>query len=56
MHEYEECERERTCYIDCGDYRPSRDGLNGWYEKAYAGQHLLVFDGCEEHFRKYSWS
>ena len=56
VREYEECERERTCYIDCGDYEVSRDGMNGWYDEHYAGKNQLVFEGCEEHFRKYSWS
>ncbi len=56
IREYEECERERTCYIDCGDYQPSRDGMDGWYDKHYAGQRQLVFEGCEEHFRRYAWS
>ena len=56
VREYEECERERTCYIDCGDYRTSRDGLDGHYETRYQGQRQLIFEGCEEHFRKYAWS
>lgn len=56
VREYEECERERSCYIDCGDFRPSRDGMNGWYDEAYAGKHQLVFEGAEEHFRRYAWS
>lgn len=56
IREYEECERERTCYIDTGDYRTSRDGMDGWFDKHYAGKGQLIFEGCEEHFRRYSWS
>ncbi len=56
VREYEEAERERTCYIDCGDFTSSIDGFNGWYEKHYQGRGYLVFQGVEEHYRKYAWS
>jgi hydroxymethylglutaryl-CoA synthase len=56
VREYEECERERTCYVDCGDFQPSTNGLRGWYDERYKGKGYLVFRGCEEHFRRYAWS
>lgn len=56
VREYEECERERTCWIDDGDYRVSNDGLGDLYERAYRGSGRLVFEGCEEHYRRYRWS
>lgn len=56
VREYEDCERERVCYIDSGDYQPSLDGLGGWYDERYRGKDLLVFRGCKEHYRQYDWS
>ena len=56
MREYEDIERERTCWIDQGDFVPATDGFNGWYDKYYAGKGLLVFRGIEEHYRRYGWS
>lgn len=56
VRQYEECEREHQAYIDDGDYRVSRDGLDGWYDERYRGQRRLVFVGCEQHFRRYEWS
>jgi len=56
VREYEEAERERTCYVDCGDFQPSTDGFNGWYDAHYRGKGYLVFQGCEEHYRRYAWS
>lgn len=56
VREYEECERERFCWIDEGDYRVSTDGLEGWYDRAYRGRDRLVFEGCAEHYRQYGWS
>jgi hydroxymethylglutaryl-CoA synthase len=53
---YEEAERERTCYIDCGDFEPSTNGFDGWYDRRYRGQGLLVFQGSKEHYRQYGWS
>lgn len=56
VREYEECERERCCWIDQGDYRVSTDGIRGHYDRAFRGRERLVFEGCEEHYRRYAWS
>jgi hydroxymethylglutaryl-CoA synthase len=56
VREYEDIERERTCWIDQGDFAPSTLGFDDWYERRYRGQHLLVFQGIEDHYRKYGWS
>ncbi|MCC6877885.1 MAG: hydroxymethylglutaryl-CoA synthase family protein [Sandaracinaceae bacterium] len=56
VREYEECERERTCWIDYGDFEPSTNGLGGWYADRYAGKGLLVWKGAQEHYRRYAWS
>lgn len=56
VREYEDAERERTCYIDDGDFEPATDGFGGLYEKHYRGKGLLVFRGNKEHFRQYAWS
>ena len=53
---YEEVERERTRYIDCGDYAPGLDGLESWYERHYQGRGLLVFRGMKDYYRRYAWS
>ncbi len=50
---YEEAERERTAFIDCGDYLTSRDGYDGLYEKRYAGRGRLVLRGVRDFERKY---
>lgn len=56
VREYEEAERERTCWIDCGDFKVSRDGLDGWYDRHYRGNGYLVFKGIRDHYRQYEWS
>lgn len=56
VREYEEAERERTCYIDCGDFEPSTSGFGGLYDRVYRGEGRLVFRGCHEHYRRYDWS
>jgi 3-hydroxy-3-methylglutaryl CoA synthase len=56
VREYEDVERERTCYIDHGDFAPSTDGFSDWYARRYKGQGLLVFQGIREHYRCYGWS
>jgi 3-hydroxy-3-methylglutaryl CoA synthase len=53
---YEAVERERTSYIDCGNYEPQLHGLDGWYDRHYRGKHLLVFRGMRDHYRQYGWS
>lgn len=53
---YEEVERERTRYIDCGDYEPPLDGLEGWYDRHYRDKGYLVFRGMRDHYRRYAWS
>jgi 3-hydroxy-3-methylglutaryl CoA synthase len=56
VREYEDIERERTCWIDAGDFAPSTTGFDGWYDRRYRDQRLLVFRGIEDHYRKYGWS
>lgn len=53
---YEEAERERSCWIDCGDYRTSIDGHDGWYDQHYRGQRYLSFRGVKDFVRQYEWS
>jgi hydroxymethylglutaryl-CoA synthase len=56
VRQYEDIERERTCWIDCGDFAPSLDGFDDWYDRHYRGQGYLVFQGIAEHYRRYGWS
>jgi 3-hydroxy-3-methylglutaryl CoA synthase len=56
VREYEEAERERTCYVDCGDFEPSTDGFGALYDRRYRGQGMLVFRGVKDHYRQYGWS
>ncbi len=56
VREYEDVERERTCWIDQGDYEPSHGGFAGFYDKAYRGKGKLVFKGMSEYNRYYDWS
>jgi 3-hydroxy-3-methylglutaryl CoA synthase len=56
VREYEECERERGCWIDSGDYEPSTDGLGGWYARRYEGKGLLRLHGAKDFYRRYDWS
>ena len=56
VEEYEAVERERTRYIDCGEYQPGLDGLEGWYDRHYRGKGYLVFCGMRDYYRRYAWS
>jgi 3-hydroxy-3-methylglutaryl CoA synthase len=56
VREYEEAERERTCWIDTPDYCVSTDGHDGWYDRRYRGRGLLRFAGAEDHVRRYEWT
>ncbi|MCC6559340.1 MAG: hydroxymethylglutaryl-CoA synthase family protein [Polyangiaceae bacterium] len=56
VREYEEAERERTCYVDAGDFEPSTDGHDGLYDRRYRGNGYLVFQGIKDHYRRYGWS
>jgi 3-hydroxy-3-methylglutaryl CoA synthase len=56
VREYEEAERERLAFIDCGDYITSLDGHDGWYQKAYQGKRRLTFRGVQDFVRRYDWS
>jgi 3-hydroxy-3-methylglutaryl CoA synthase len=56
VEEYEEVERARTRYIDCGDYEPDLGGLNGWYDRNYRDKGYLVFRGMRDYYRRYAWS
>ncbi|MFO0722483.1 MAG: hydroxymethylglutaryl-CoA synthase [Myxococcota bacterium] len=53
---YEEAERERSAWIDCGDYRTSIDGHEDWYGQRYRGRGLLTFRGVSDFVRQYEWS
>jgi 3-hydroxy-3-methylglutaryl CoA synthase len=54
--EYEAVEQARTAVIDLGDYTTDTSLLGDWYERAYAGKHLLVFEGMRDYYRSYRWS
>jgi hydroxymethylglutaryl-CoA synthase len=56
VREYEDIERERTCYIDEGDFEPCTAGFSDWYARRYKQKGLLVFQGIKEHYRCYRWS
>lgn len=56
VREYEEAERERSCFIDCGEYQTSIDGFGGWYDEAYRDRGRLVFRGVQDYVRLYEWS
>jgi hydroxymethylglutaryl-CoA synthase len=53
---YEEAERERSAFIDVGDYTTSIDGHDGWYAERYEGRGLLVHRGAADFERRYEWS
>jgi 3-hydroxy-3-methylglutaryl CoA synthase len=54
--EYEAVEQARTAAIDLGDYTTDTALLGDWYDRAYAGKHLLVFEGMRDYYRSYRWS
>jgi len=54
--EYEAIENQRLDWADCDNYEVPLDGLDGWYERAYSGRHLLTFKGLNEFYRQYEWS
>ena len=54
--EYEAVERQRTAWIDAGDYETSTEGFGGWYDRHYRGRGYLVFRGMRDHYRQYDWS
>jgi hydroxymethylglutaryl-CoA synthase len=56
VREYEEAERERTAFVDEGDFRTSLDGHGDWYRERYDGRRLLTYRGAEEYERQYEWS
>jgi 3-hydroxy-3-methylglutaryl CoA synthase len=56
VREYEEAERERTCWIDDGDHVVGTDGFGGWYDAAYRGRGRLVYRGARGWERQYAWS
>jgi 3-hydroxy-3-methylglutaryl CoA synthase len=56
VREYEEAERERTAFIDVGDFSTSLDGHQGWYAERYAGRGLLTYRGARGYERIYEWS
>lgn len=56
VRDYEECERERVCFIDAGDFETSIDGLGGWYARRYGGRRLLTYRGAKDYYRRYEWS
>jgi 3-hydroxy-3-methylglutaryl CoA synthase len=56
VDEYEGIERQRTAWVDAGDYEVRRDGLGDWYDRAYRDRGLLVFTGMSDFYRQYAWS
>jgi len=56
VREYEEAERERTAFVDAGDFRTSLDGHDGWYADRYRGRGLLTYRGARDYERLYEWS
>ena len=56
VEEYEAIESTREKYIDCPDYEPDHNTLNGYYEKLYDTQGLLVLNRVESYQRIYEWS
>jgi hydroxymethylglutaryl-CoA synthase len=56
VEEYEAIERARTARVDCGDYEPALEGLDGWYERHYRGKGYLIFRGMQDYYRRYAWS
>ena len=54
--EYETIERQRTEWIDQGDYDPLADGYDEWYLHHYAGQGYLTFRGMRDYVRQYAWT
>ena len=56
VHDYEEAEMARACFIDAGDFRISTTGLRDLYARHYAGKKYLTFTGARDHVRDYSWS
>jgi 3-hydroxy-3-methylglutaryl CoA synthase len=51
VREYEEAERERTCWIDDGDHRVSLDGHDDLLALRYRGR--LTYRGNADHVRQY---
>ncbi len=51
VREYEEAERERTCWVDNGDYRVSLDGHDDLLARRYVGR--LTYRGSADHVRHY---
>lgn len=51
VREYEEAERERTCWVDNGDYRVSLDGHDDLLGRRYGGR--LTFRGSKDYVRDY---
>jgi hydroxymethylglutaryl-CoA synthase len=56
VHDYEEAETARACFIDAGDFRVSTSGLRDLHARHYAGRNLLTFRGARDHVRDYAWS
>lgn len=56
VREYEEAERERTAFIDEGDFLTSLDGHDGWYAERYHDGKLLTYRGVRDYERLYEWS
>ena len=56
VSEYEDIERQRTEWIESGDYVVPLTDLRGWYDRFYRGQGLLIFQGMADYYRQYAWS
>ena len=56
VEEYESVERQRSAWIDCGDYDVPVDTLGDWYDRFYSGRKRLIFRGMSDFYRQYAWS
>jgi hydroxymethylglutaryl-CoA synthase len=56
VREYEEAERERTLYVENGNFQPSTNGFGDLYDSAYRGKSRLVYRGMHDFYRAYGWS
>lgn len=54
--EFDAIEHERDASIMASDYVPDYNACDGWYQRRYEGQGLLVLDKIDGYYRHYRWS
>lgn len=54
--EYEALEIARDASIAVPEFSPPWDLFGDWYDRFYAGKHLLVLKGVHEYYREYAFS